>query len=92
MLANEESLSFFSFSMGKRGETMDARELISQADQIARGQGLTQAEWCRRSGFDEFGKLISNTYRRGNCKLSVFAQLLKPLGYELTIVKKDEGA
>lgn len=70
---------------------MDARGLISEADQIARGQGLTQAEWCRRAGFDEFGKLISNTYRRGNCKVSVLAQLLKPLGYELKIVKQEEN-
>lgn len=68
---------------------MDARQLISQADQIAREHGLTQAEWCRRAGFDEFGKLVSNTHRRGNCKLSVFAQLLKPLGYEITITKTE---
>lgn len=71
---------------------MDARGLIAEADQIARGQGLTQAEWCRRAGFDEFGKLISNTYKRGNCKVSVLAQLLKPLGYELKIVKREERA
>ena len=70
---------------------MDARQLIGQADQIARDQGLTQAEWCRRAGFDEFGKLVSNTHRRGNCKLSVFSQLLRPLGYEIRIVKKEEG-
>ena len=69
---------------------MDVRQLISQADQIARESGLTQAEWCRRAGFDEFGKLVSNTFRRGNCKLSVFAQLLKPLGYEIRIVKQEE--
>ena len=68
---------------------MDARQLISQADEIARRSGLTQAEWCRRAGFDEFGKLIGNTLRRGNCKLSVFAQLLKPLGYEIRIVKQE---
>lgn len=68
---------------------MDARQLISQADRIARDSGLTQAEWCRRAGFDEFGKLVSNTHRRGNCKLSVFAQLLKPLGYEIRIVKQE---
>ena len=68
---------------------MDARQLIGQADQIARDQGLTQAEWCRRAGFDEFGKLVSNTHRRGNCKLSVFSQLLRPLRYELRIVKKE---
>jgi len=80
---------FFPFQRRKRGETMDARQLISQADRIAREQGMTQAEWSRRSGFDEFGKLVSNTHRRGNCKLSVFAQLLKPLGYELRIVRTE---
>lgn len=68
---------------------MDARQLITQADEIRREQEMTQAEWCRRAGFDEFGKLVSNTFRRGNCKLSVFAQLLKPLGYEITIVKTE---
>lgn len=68
---------------------MNARELISYADQLAREEGLTQAEWCRRAGFDEFGKLVSNTHRRGNCKLTVLAQLLKPLGYELRIVKQE---
>ena len=68
---------------------MDARQLITQADEIRRDQDMTQAEWCRRAGFDEFGKLVSNTFRRGNCKLSVFQQLLKPLGYELRIVKQE---
>ena len=68
---------------------MDARQLIVQADEIRRDEGMTQAEWCRVAGFDEFGKLVSNTFRRGNCKLSVFAQLLKPLGYEIRIVKKE---
>jgi hypothetical protein len=70
---------------------MDARQLITQADKIRIDQEITQAEWCRRAGFDEFGKLISNTYRRGNCKLSTMARLLKPLGYELRITKKEEG-
>lgn len=69
---------------------MDARQLIVLADEIRRDEGITQAEWCRRAGFDEFGKLISNTFRRGNCKLSVYLQLLRPLGYELRIVKREE--
>lgn len=68
---------------------MDARDLIVQADEIRRNEGMTQAEWCRRAGFDEFGKLVSNTFRRGNCKLSVFNQLLKPLGCHLAIVKTE---
>ena len=68
---------------------MDARQLIVRADEIRRDAGITQAEWCRKAGFDEFGKLVSNTFRRGNCKLSVFAQLLKPLGYEIAIIKAE---
>ncbi len=68
---------------------MDARQLITQADRLRQDEGITQAEWCRRAGFDEFGKLVSNTYRRGNCKLSVFSQLLKALGYEIMIVKQE---
>ena len=69
---------------------MDARQLITQADRLRQDEGITQAEWCRRAGFDEFGKLVSNTFRRGNCKLSVFSQLLKALGYEIKIVKQEE--
>lgn len=69
---------------------MDARQLILRADEIRQEQDLTQAEWCRRAGFDQFGKLVSNTFNRGNCKLTVLVQLLKPLGYELQIVKQEE--
>lgn len=69
---------------------MEARDLITQADEIARGQGLTQAEWCRRAGFDELGKMVSNTFRRGNCKLTTFTRLLAPLGYEVKIVKTEK--
>ena len=69
----------------------DARALIVQADQIRQDQDISQAEWCRRAGFDEFGKLVSNTYSRGNCKVSVMIRLLAALGYELRIVKKEAG-
>ena len=68
---------------------MDARQLILAADKIRMDQNISQAEWCRRAGFDEFGKLVSNTFNRGNCKLSVFTQLLRPLGYEIKIVKTE---
>ena len=70
---------------------MNARQLIVQADEIRRNMDMTQAEWSRAAGFDEFGKLVSNTFKRGNCKLSVFAQLLRPLGYEIAIVKREEN-
>ena len=65
-----------------------ARDLICEMDQIARGQGLTQAEWCRRAGYDEFGKLISRTYKNGNCKLNVFCQLADVVGYDVILIKK----
>ena len=68
---------------------MEVRRLIMQADGIRQEQNMTQAEWSRKSGFDEFGKMVSNTIRRGNCKLSVFARLLEPLGYELAIIKQE---
>ena len=70
---------------------MDARQMIVEADKIRQDElHITQAEWSRRAGFDEFGKLVSNTFNRGNCKLSVFLQLLRALGYELIMVKKRE--
>lgn len=69
---------------------MTARELIVEADKLRQDQGLTQAEWCRVAGYDEYGKLISNAYKRGNCKLTVILNLLRPLGYELTI-RRMEG-
>jgi len=69
---------------------MNGKQLIMQADTIARDQGLSQAEWSRRSGYDEFGKLVSNTLKRGDCKLKVMTQLLKPLGCKLAIVRDGE--
>lgn len=69
---------------------MDGKQLIRQAVQIAGEKGLSQAEWSRRAGYDEFGKIVSNTLKRGDCKLKVMTQLLKPLGCMLTIVKDGD--
>ena len=71
---------------------MTARELIIQADKIRRDefQGMSQAEWGRQAGFDDFGKAVSRTYFRGNCKLSTIIMLLRPLGYELKITKTED--
>lgn len=70
---------------------MDARELIVMADKIRQEQNLTQTEWSRRAGYDIYGKLISNAYARGDCRLSVITQLLQPLGYTLEIRKLEDG-
>ena len=69
---------------------MNARELIVEADRIRKDQGLTQAEWSRAAGLDEVGMVISRSFNRGNCKLSTMVHLLRPLGYELRIVKPEE--
>jgi hypothetical protein len=71
----------------KDGETMTARDLIVQADRIRQDMGLSQAEWGRQAGLDEFGKAVGRTYYRGNCKLSTMVMLLRPLGYEIKIEK-----
>lgn len=70
---------------------MTARELIVQADRIRQDEftGMSQAEWGRQAGLDECGKAVGRTYFRGNCKLTTMIRLLKPLGYELRIMKMD---
>lgn len=69
---------------------MNARDLIVQADQIRREQGLTQAEWSRMSGLDEVGMAVCRTYKHGNCKLTTLIRLLKPLGYGIKIIKLED--
>ena len=69
--------------------TATARELITQADRIRREEfgGMSQAEWSRQAGLDDFGKTVSRNFFSGNCKLSTMVMLLRPLGYELKIEK-----
>ena len=69
---------------------MTSRDLIIQADQIRKSRGMTQAEWSRAAGLDDGGMAVCRTYNRGNCKLSTMMMLLKPLGYELKIIKLEE--
>lgn len=68
---------------------MNARELIVEADRIRQNEfkGMSQAEWGRQAGFDEWGKAVSRTFFTGNCKLTTMVRLLRPLGYELKIEK-----
>ena len=69
---------------------MTAGEFIRTLDSIRISRGLTQAEWSRRAGYDEFGKLISRAYFRGNCKLSTAIRLAGALGYNLTLTPTEE--
>lgn len=65
---------------------MEAREFIVELDGIRIGKGMTQAEWSRQAGYDEFGKLISRAFNRGNCKLSTAMRLARPLGYDVGLI------
>lgn len=65
---------------------MDARRLIMQLDGIRIDRGMTQVEWSRSAGYDEFGKCVSRTYNRGNCKLSTAISLARPLGYDVGLI------
>lgn len=74
----------------KGGATMNSRELIVEADRIRQAQGISPAEWSRQAGLDEGGMAVSRTFNRGNCKLTTLVRLLKPLGYELRIMKLED--
>lgn len=70
---------------------MKARDLILRADTIARSQGYTQSGWCKAAGRVETGQTVSRIISRGECKLGTLIDLLEPLGYELSIIKKGES-
>ena len=70
---------------------MEARDLILQADKIARGQGFTQSSWSKAAGRAESGQTVSRILSRGECKLGTFIDLLEPLGYEIRITKRHIG-
>ena len=69
---------------------MNARDLIVQADKLRNEQNLSQAEWSRAAGLDDAGVAVCRTFNKGNCKLSTLVRLLKPLGYELKIMKVED--
>lgn len=69
---------------------MNARDLIVAADQIRKERNMSQAEWSRAAGLDEAGMAVSRTFNKGNCKLSTLVMLLKPLGYELQIIRTED--
>ncbi len=70
---------------------MEARDLILQADKIARNQGFTQARWSKAAGKAESGQTVSRILTRGECKVSTLLDLLKPLGCKLVIMEDGNG-
>ena len=72
----------------ERSGKMEARDLILQADAIARKKGMTQAQWSSLSGYASNGQTVSRILNRGECKLSTIVALLDTVGCELQIVNK----
>ena len=68
---------------------MEARDLILQADAVARSKGLNQSQLSSLAGFASNGQTVSRIINRGNCRLSTIVALLDVVGCELKIVKKD---
>ena len=66
-----------------------ARDLILEADRIARDQGFTQARWSKAAGRAESGQTVSRILAKGECKVGTLVDLLEPLGYRLTITKGE---
>lgn len=69
---------------------IEARDLILQADSIARSKGLNQSQWSSLSGYASNGQTVSRIVNRGECKLTTIVSLLDTLGCELRIVPKED--
>ena len=85
-----EHFAVLSMTKRKGGEIMDSRDLIIEADRIRSGLDMTQAEWSAAAGLDVDGSTVCRIYRRGSCQLSTMVRLLRPLGYELKIMKVED--
>lgn len=66
-----------------------AREIIWKAEEVARSQGYNQSTWSKAAGKDSSGQTVSRMLARGECYLSTFIELLEPLGYEISIRRKE---
>jgi len=71
---------------------MKARALIVRADEIARDQGMNQAQWSAKAGRAVNGQTVSRIISKGDCRMSTFLALLKPLGLTLDIVPIDDSS
>lgn len=68
---------------------MESRDLILEADDLSRKQGLNQSQWSSKAGMAEGGQGVSKLLSRGDCRVSTLLALLRPLGYTLEITKGD---
>lgn len=69
---------------------MESKDLIMEADRIRNDLNMTQAEWSAAAGLDGDGSTVCRIFQRGSCQLSTMVRLLRPLGYELKIIKLED--
>jgi len=70
---------------------MESRTLILEADRKAREKGFNQARWSATAGYAMNGQTVSRILSKGDCRMSTFLSLLKPLGLKLKIVEEGEN-
>ena len=74
---------------------MGTKELINEAYGLAKKKGWNQWKWSMRAGRSGSGQTVSRILTKGDCRMSTMQDLLKPLGYELSLKKtevKNEGS
>lgn len=87
-VASNRYFQLYAKDKGRKDGKMEARDLILQADCIARRKGMTQAQWSSLAGYASNGQTVSRILNRGECKLSTMVALLDTLDCELQIVSK----
>lgn len=68
-----------------------ARDGVDELDRVRREQGLSQMAISELAQMPDVGMQYTRMYRSGDVKISKFLRFLKAAGYELMIVKKEDG-
>lgn len=68
-----------------------ARDGVETMDKIRREQGISQMKMAEKLDDPDVGMRQSRLLRNGSCQLWYMVKELNVLGYELVIVKKQEG-
>lgn len=68
-----------------------ARDGVETMDKIRREQGISQMKMAEKLDDPDVGMRQSRLIRNGSCQLWYMIKELNVLGYELVMVKKQEG-
>lgn len=68
-----------------------ARDGVETMDRLRREQGISQMKMAEKLDDPDVGMRQSRLLRNGSCQLWYMVKELNVLGYELVIVKNQEG-